>query len=311
MTLDIGSDIAYEYNSPHTVRGCLVDYIGFTLPSVITGKDLNPFSDADCCMLLQENTGDLFNFQGVFEKEPFGMHPSSRAYKVMWRSDGWGFSMFAGGQSHVLYEFSGHGCQWLRDHDRLEALLKAVQGRLTRIDVAVDIDGRPAPQSVVRAIENKRYKSSGSYNSATGDTEYIGSRTSDSFLKVYRYNHPHPRHETTRIEFTMRKKWAEALTNNIVYYGVGYAAQQLIDRYKIKGIGMIEENVTKLTAPSETRKKSSTLMWLIKQCAPAFKKLCEQGEIADPEEFLKQHFLDGIKEFRQLSLEDEDEAEIL
>jgi hypothetical protein len=221
---------------------------------------------------------------------------------------------FGAGLTHTLYEFSGAGCLWLRENGLDGTLLGAVAQRITRLDIASDIETTIPPSAFVGAGYSQRMKSHGSFTSADGDTEYIGSQKSERYARVYRYNPPHPRSHLLRVEHVLRRDYAKQIASWLVQYGVEYVQASLGRSFGWSHPSWTpeEQSVPLIYVPRGTRSENGTVLWLIKQAAPAFKKAAVKGLLGDPVEFLKHWFLEGIDHVEQLGLQfppDEESSE--
>jgi hypothetical protein len=217
-----------------------------------------------------------------------------------------GCSIYFGGElTHTLYEFSGVGCAALRHADLETEVLRVVAHRATRLDIASDIDAEISPSSFVSSGFAGRMKSRGSFVSETGQTEYIGSQKSERYARVYKYAPPHPRANLLRIEHVLRRDYAKQAVEWIIAYGVNYVQKQIGEAFGWQHPlwQPTEAAVEPLRVPRGSRDQNGTLRWLIKAAAPAFKKLVQAGLIEDPEQFVKQVFLDQLDEDKQLPLE--------
>lgn len=232
---------------------------------------------------------------------------SGRApYKECIRSSKLGLSVYWSPTiTHILHEFSGKGCENLRKKGMLLPFVEAFGARLTRLDLATDIETDCAPSTFVQAGVSDRIKARGSFVSQTGYTEYVGSAKSEKFARVYRYAAPHPRADLLRIEHVLRRDYARSIAPYIVQYGVTSAQVTVGETMGWmhplwKHVG---ENGIGWSAPRNDRKTSGTERWLIGQAAPAFRKLAASGAIEDPFAWLMKHFYNGIVDVRQLPLD--------
>jgi len=132
---------------------------------------------------------------------------------------------FGGTANHILVELPGTACAWLTERGVLLDVVTEAAGRLTRLDVAVDIPGGALPAEFVGAGYNERFVSHASIVSAEGTTEYVGSMKSERFARVYQYAAPHPRAGITRVEHVYRSEYARAAAAVLIERGVvGVAA---------------------------------------------------------------------------------------
>jgi len=184
-------------------------------------------------------------------------------------------------------------------------LLAAVQPRVTRLDLATDFETDLKPSEFVSAGWSDRIGSRGSFTSATGDTEYVGSAKSERYARVYRYAAPHPRAALLRIEHVMRRDYARSIIPFMLEFGLEDAqrtvGQQMGWQHPLWSVVGVQELAWK--PPRNDRKTSGTERWLITQAASAFKKLVVQGVIEDPHAWLVEHFLKDTIDVRQLPLE--------
>lgn len=213
-------------------------------------------------------------------------------YNLAWRSpDGMTIYMHPA-LPHALIEFSGQGCQWLRDNELLHGVLAWSEDRITRIDVAQDL-----PQVTVDEIVSKgfsgRFRTVSQMKSDTGNTFYIGSQKSERYCRVYRYAPPHPRSEILRIEICHRKQYAKILAGQILSEGLDMAGKQALKTFEFQHpqVKRIVDGVEKLPSVPVNKDAARTERWLIAQAAPAFKKLVSDGVIVDPVAWLQEHFL--------------------
>jgi len=243
-------------------------------------------------------------------RETVSSRVSEACYAAVWERPGWepahgrkpyphgyhhaanGIFMWHGHGDSFLMEFSGRGCEFLRDSGFMSEVIVAFADRVTRCDIAIDVETEERPIDFAAKLPKGRFKSFSTAVSDSGETHYVGSRKSERYARIYRYNEPHPRSHLLRIEFVVRKPHTQPLVESLLENGVGYVAAQLAQSFEmsdhIEGINSVDKT---LRAVRNDRASSKTLRWLIKQCAPAFKKLCKEGIIDDPYDFLTEHFL--------------------
>lgn len=229
-------------------------------------------------------------FGGQWEKQERSRAP----YTDAWTLPEAGVTLFAGiSLNHCCVEISGSGCERLIQAGLLETVLAAVVGRVTRIDIASDIETTTTPAEFVAQKSHKRMRSGGSQHSASGDTEYVGSRTSERFARVYRYNPPHPRSHLLRIEHVFHKAYAKKVAQTILDSSLGSVAFAAGEAFGWNHADWQPANETpvSLSIVSVERNAGKTVFWLVNSVAPAFKRLCGDGTILDAEEFLKRYFL--------------------
>lgn len=218
-------------------------------------------------------------------------------YAQSWGSEENGVRFFWSGKlDHALCEVSGRGCARLTERGWLASLLNDAQARLTRLDICSDIETEVEPSEFVAAGYSERIKSHASYHSPTGSTEYIGSRSSDRFARVYRYVAPHPRSHLLRIEHELKKDAARAAAAWMLAYGIESVQASIGE-----GFGWLhplwkptDQSAGKISAPRNDRTLAKTELWLRSQAAPAFVKLYRAGLVDDPEQWLRDVFLKAL-----------------
>lgn len=279
----------------------LVDWYSFTVPideSLTTALEF-------AAMFTDETRRHISHslFKEIFECDGWEYGSGRRPYPVGYSNRDKGIFVWFGKQNHALVEFSGTGCEFLRQKGLLLQLMKSTAERVTRIDIAIDYRTEKTPSEIVSQIPKGRFKATSSVKSESGETEYLGSKKSDRYARIYRYSEPHPRHEWLRTEFVVRKPHAQVAIENTLAHGVSYAAQMLANTFKVNEVMPRLDNVDEtLPAVRNDRKESKTVTWLIKQAAPAFRKLVQSGVIQNPDDFLDTYFRQGEPSVRQRSI---------
>jgi hypothetical protein len=218
----------------------------------------------------------------------------SRApYTDAWELEGAGVTIFASPSlTHACVEISGQGCERLIEREALNELLTKCHERITRIDIATDIETNQMPTEFITYVSHERMRASGYQKSESGETCYVGSQKSDRYARVYRYNKPHPRHNLLRIEHVFRRKYAKNVARNCIEHGTDVVARAAGEAFGWnspiwKPHAAVSCDIS-ITAPE--RKMGKTVFWLIKACAPAFRRLCADGTIRDPQQFINDYF---------------------
>lgn len=188
---------------------------------------------------------------------------------------------FGGKANHILFELPGTTCQALRDVGLLDQVLREAADRLTRLDLAVDIPGGCSPREFVAAGYNARFKSYTEIVSAEGETEYVGSMKSERYARVYRYNEPHPRAGTLRVEHVFRSDYAKAAGQMIVSDGLLAAADASGNTWGWQAADWQPAGLTdgKVRAHRADRHEPGRVRWLHKVCIPALVKAEREGLI--------------------------------
>lgn len=180
---------------------------------------------------------------------------------------------------YFTIEFGGSACDFIRDCDLLDIILKLGQPRCTRIDLAVDIDTDDRPIDFLRNGYNSTIKSHSDIISEAGETKYVGSWNSERFARVYKYNHPNPRSHLLRVEHVHKGDWAKAYALACVEHGVAAACVAAGTHYQwssnLWDTSALEIPVVR--NPRITPSQAGKYLWLVKQVAPAIRKAREEG----------------------------------
>lgn len=183
--------------------------------------------------------------------------------------------------NHALVEISGKGCDAVLTDDWAWDVLKPISGRLTRIDVACDMLCETRPLDFTKQREQGRFKSHSEAVSESGETAYIGSRTSNRYARVYRYNAPHERSMFLRSEFVLKAEDARATALAIINDGLNAVSVSLGTQF-----GWLHPvwqpsatEGSELTAYRPDRREGKTLYWLNDTIAPLLLKLHRQGTV--------------------------------
>lgn len=244
-----------------------------------------------------------YGFEDMFGKElladAFGgewtKNERSRApYTDSWALQGAYITLFASPNlAHCCVEISGQGCERLIAQGLLGDILARCHERVTRIDIASDIETEIRPAVFVEKVDHERMRTSGHVISDTGETCYVGSQKSDRYARVYRYNQPHPRAHLLRIEHVFRRDYAKVVAREITKAGIESVAKSAGEAFGWAHESWKPESVesTDLSTVKAETTMGGTVFWLIKSVAPAFRKLVEKGIITEPEKFLQDYFL--------------------
>lgn len=204
-----------------------------------------------------------------------------------------GFTVFTSDRFEFsLIEFTGTGCEVLREHNYLEEILKDFHDRITRIDVAVDIECDLDPAHFAAARSGKRFKSGAEMVSERGKTVYVGSRSSNRYARVYRYSTPHPRSHLLRVEMVAKDEDAKLAAQLIGAGQLSSVADAMGNIYgwhhPVWGQSGVDGKL--ISAPRETH-QGNTEFWLYKQVLPACKRILENGSIDTLTDFTNQLIL--------------------
>jgi len=274
----------------------MIDWLSFTFP---VGSETHPeqgWRFEDIQNAFRSYTGD--GVSGLFSGCEV-MHEGGRApYSHRASMHNGIFALYWSGRlNHALLECHGQGMAYAREQGLQKDLLMVASERVTRLDIATDIETATTPLEFVSKRANKAQTAHASFHSNTGETEYIGGRTSKRFARVYRYRIPHPRAHLLRVEHEIKGSLAKQVLPEIVSVGVEEVQTRL-------GVSFgwlhpdwtpIGQNLNKIKDIPNDRTLAKTELWLRTQAASAFKKLVAQGIIQDPVNWLREVFLDQIQ----------------
>lgn len=188
----------------------------------------------------------------------------------------------------MLCQITGTGCAYLRARGALDETLNWVHERVSRIDIARDIQ---TDQKIPDLFTTTKRVSH--INTKSGQTYYVGSMKSDKYARVYTYSAPHPRAGFVRFECVYRRKYAAEAARVVIQRGVERAWGDMILSNRITLEGALQREIDGAErlriAPPVNTGAESTLVWLIECAAPAFRRLAREGKI-DAETFVAEHF---------------------
>ena len=179
------------------------------------------------------------------------------------------------GDDDVLIEVSGQGCELLRKNKMLDNLLRAAQYTATRLDIAVDFETVTRPVDFANTCQNDRVKTRSSITSPTGETEYLGSRKSARYCRVYRYAKPHPRARYLRLEMVMRKELARQSIRCILKAGLQTAADRASATWKFSHPIYPFMGANPIQAHRAESDMGNTVRWFHVQVVPALRRLLD------------------------------------
>lgn len=193
------------------VGGAFIDYISVTKSAgeLYPWNEENPFVtalDAFPVCGFGSPFDEWVKINGFTEER--GAHGFTHAYVFL---EGGARVQRGHTSGRVQVVLSGRGCEMMTDlNDLYKMDLWAgvwAQGdaiRVTRLDIARDFATDLYPDALLPYIAGGRGRTSGLITSDTGQTASFGSRSSDKYLRVYRYNPPHPRAGTLRFEWEIK-----------------------------------------------------------------------------------------------------------
>lgn len=271
-----------------------IDWLTFTIPMIYFGAENDAYATA-----IAQGFTDMFGeelrsnvFGGTWEKQERSRAP----YIDAWVQTEGGITLFASPNlTHACIEISGQGCERLLVVGLLNNVLVACKERVTRIDIAVDIETAISPSQFVEKVSHERMRTSGHVVSDTGETCYVGSQKSERYARVYRYNVPHPRAHLLRVEHVYRKEYSKKVAAAIAETSVENVAESSGKAFgwshDVWQTGVLDS--ADISVVRERGGSGATIFWLCNSVAPAFRRLVENGSIVDPEAFLKTYFYES------------------
>lgn len=208
---------------------------------------------------------------------------------------------------HSLLEITGRGCERLSESPQSGQFLAAVSDRLSRIDVACDMLTDVRPGEFVAQRASGRFKAHSSFVSESGETEYIGSRTSNRYARVYRYNPPHERAHLLRCEFVLKAEDARETARAIMRDGLSSVVVALGKSFGWEHPVWQPDDVDAAIIPvwRPERKEGKTLYWLASTVAPLISRLHREGTI-DVSDWTQIHIFNPMGLVVRIVKKDED-----
>lgn len=198
--------------------------------------------------------------------------------------------------NHALVEISGKACERYIDAGYLDFILESVRYRVTRLDIAVDMEVQTDPEEFTKQRSHDRMRNGAIWREDSGTTVYVGSYKSDRFARVYRYNEPHERAHLLRSEFVMRGNLAKLAAQEIIEKGLNWYSAALGNAF-----GWAHPDWRPAEATSEKpatyksdRPEGKTLFWLNDTIAPLLARLHRDGAL-DVIEWLEKQVLPKIE----------------
>lgn len=268
----------------------LVDWLSFTVASPSLNSVPRSVWLVKCLRAARRAT----SADAPIPRDPgqFEEYSGRAPYMVRWTCADFGTTVLAHpGLGHVLIEFSGRGCEALRQAGRFDGALAGACSRLTRLDLAVDINPGCDPRAFVKEHNPTRFSANSTFISNTGITCYVGSPKSDRFARVYRYKPPLPRSDTMRAEHVFRRDWARRVGALILAKGLPAAAQycgQVWGWTHTAWDVQESDQLIKVSRELATRHPNQVL-WLLSQVFPAMRRMEKEGIIEDLRAFLEEH----------------------
>lgn len=198
---------------------------------------------------------------------------------------------------HFLVELQGRACKRLSGDPIGWEFLDAVCDRLTRLDIAADMLCDTNPLQFVSSRIEGRFKSHSEFVSSSGTTCYIGSRTSDRYARVYRYNPPHERAHLLRAEFVVKAENARLTARDILDKDILSVTARLGAQFGFTDPAWSVEGASEVELRTfrPERRQGKTLYWLADTIAPLLVRLAKEG-VLDPQQWLEDNVLSILKQ---------------
>lgn len=270
----------------------IVDWIQFTMPvsaGIGCQMPLYAGNPADQIFALLTSWGIPADVANVLTP-PLKATGASAPYNQGGASNNginWYWHDTSGNVDTFLCQISGQGCAALRGAGMLEDVIRWTHQRISRIDVACDVETTAALEDLFSTTKRLSY-----INSKSGQTFYVGSMKSDKYARVYRYSAPHPRAAYARFECVYRRKFASEAARAVLERGVSQAWADMIASNRITLSPSLAARVASgerlRVMPPTNNGGEGTLRWLITTVAPSMRRMMlEQG--FDVDDFIREY----------------------
>jgi len=255
-----------------------VDYLSFSIPiHAISGELTDEMQDYVMAQLYGCGLADIWDDLAAQKWE------TGRArgfYEHFARCPAYGLEIQFGGYNRSIHvELPGVMCEYAREENLLDQLIAKNAGRISRLDIATDIETGVAPVEFVSKSDHARFRSLEEKTSETGQTVYVGSWKSDRFARVYRFRSPHPRSHLLRIEITLRRDAARLAASALVSDGLLAIAASVNEPFGWKHEAWQEPAMRQSVLPARRydREGSGGVRWLLTTVLPALRKYQSTG----------------------------------
>lgn len=268
-----------------------IDWLSFTFG---VGQDDDRRSDQMQRVVEEQLRAQLgTSVQLIFDGQDWTPRSGRAPYSLSWqRADG-GMTIFCHpALPHALVEISGKGCEYLAADMEAGQFLEAVSGTLTRLDLACDMLTETRPHYFIQHREAGRFKAWSEVVSESGHTIYVGSKQSDRYARVYRYNDPHPRAHLLRSEFVLKAEQARLAAKAILTDGLDSYAAAIGNTFGWTHPDWKPAVQTDAEAAAwrPERRQGKTVRWVYSQVLPSLLRLHADGAL-DLREFWEQNIL--------------------
>lgn len=269
-----------------------IDYCRFTFPIALLGNQDESWTLNHILMAFHDHTQHLLlgvvtagrwvwrETAGFYDKK---IECPKTKLSIEWKA----------GNPHALVNITGTSCDLLLQTITAADLAKATNGRCTRMDFAVDFPTEIKPSEFTEIRGSNKTSTFSTVNSPTGETCYIGSRSSERMARVYRYYPPHPRSHLLRVEAEYKgdaaKEACKALMDReeqeVIYSA--HLPFKWMHPIWLERVPVTE----KIPARAYDKEGAETLKWLVDVVAPSLRKAHERGLI---------NLVDWVKEYLKI-----------
>lgn len=256
-----------------------LDWLSFSIPMDTAKMEYEQDAPAQIIASLEHLHPDLPEWLSLGDR--FEARNGRAPYRTAWSREDGGLVVFSHPLlPHALLEISGRGCDRLQDLGKTNDVLSAVARRVTRLDLACDILTDTRPKDFVEGREIGRFKANSYVSSESGETAYVGAKTSDRYARVYRYNHPHERSHFLRVEYVVKGENAKITSNAILEQGARSVVATLGRSFGwVHDDWRLDDEAAELAVYRPDRREGKTLFWLSDTIAPLLVRLHKQGTI--------------------------------
>lgn len=265
-----------------------IDYLSFTFaPSPEAFEfSVDDIANRGATLLVAELGKEWFEHYAVTDY--FYHVKAMRPYRTAIKHHGMGVEIhWNEALIHAYMRFTGEACAvFNRRGDGMRDLAFARASRVTRIDLAHDFRVTTRPEDVMNAGFSPRIQSVSMTKSSTGETLYLGSRQSEKFTRVYRYDPPNPRSETLRVEIEFKGDKAKSISQSLghqavpdVYWGEFRALQLSHDALSSEA----PSESKSAPLPRQKTSEAGTDRWLRLVALPAIRSAILNGRLEKQE----------------------------
>lgn len=262
----------------------LVDWLSFTIATPKAARLSERYQQI--AGILEEQPQLLWLLQRSNNGSPFAglsMRKGRFPYSNRLSNQNDSLSIFYGTKTdHILIEVTGQGCASL-GYKRTHDIIASHCERITRIDIAVDVECGTRPVEVLEVLPAGRWRSTGHIVSDTGETLYLGSSKSDRYARVYRYDKPHPRADYLRYEMVFKKENARIIAQALLQSPIEIVAADAGNAFNFNHPSWLYRSDNTIKAYRPERNKEKTRLWIYSQVIPALRKSFLAGVITEQE----------------------------